>query len=101
MTLLEVLEDAAASIDAIERVESPDGSIGWGLGEVVFASLDPAGSTASFRLDPTLAAAARRTPDTGPSPAGPDWVRFAPVTLDGHAQDRARAWFEAAARRAG
>jgi hypothetical protein len=101
MTLLEVLGEAAASTEGIERVESPDGSIAWRRGELVFASLDAARATASYRLDPTLAAAARRTPDTAPSAAGPEWVRFTPLTLDDHARDRARSWFEAAARRAG
>ena len=60
----------------------------------------PDGEAASFRLDPTLAAAAARTPDTQPATRGPEWVTFRPVELDGHAVDRARAWFSAAARRA-
>jgi hypothetical protein len=37
--------------------------------------------------------AALRTPDTAPSPRGPDWVAFAPEVLDDPAIDRAEAWF--------
>jgi hypothetical protein len=53
-----------------------------------------------LRLDPAIAAAATRTPDTGPSPRGPEWVRFNPRELDGHAVDRLTAWFDLAYRRA-
>ena len=48
-----------------------------------------------------IAAAAARTPDTAPSPRGPDWVRFNPRELDPHALDRLGAWLELAYRRAG
>jgi hypothetical protein len=54
-----------------------------------------------LRLDPAIAAAATRTPDTAPSPRGNEWVRFNPRGLDAHAEDRLRAWFELAYRRAG
>lgn len=56
---------------------------------------------AELRLDPAIAAAATRTPDTGPSPRGAEWVRFNPRELDGHAVDRLTAWFDLAYRRAG
>jgi hypothetical protein len=56
---------------------------------------------AEFRLDPLVAKAALRTPDTQPSERGPDWLRFSPQALDGHAVDRAEAWFASAWRRAG
>jgi hypothetical protein len=46
------------------------------------------------RLDPRVAAAALRTPDTTPSTRGPGWVSFAPATLDRYAVDRATAWLE-------
>jgi hypothetical protein len=55
---------------------------------------------AEFRLDPPVAAAALRTPDTGPSRRGEGWVRFRPDVLDHHALDRAEAWFGSAWRRA-
>lgn len=99
MTLREVLETAAAGVpDALETVAG-NGATTWAVNELVFATLDGTGRTASFRLDPLLAGAARRTPDTTDSFLGPEWVEFGPVVLDGHAVDRACAWFEAAARR--
>ena len=58
------------------------------------------GDRAEFRLDPAVAAAALRTPDTSPSPRGADWVAFSPAALDGHALDRAKAWLASAWRRA-
>ena len=53
-----------------------------------------------LRLEPAIAAAAARTPDAAPSPRGPEWVRFNPRELDGHATDRLTAWFDLAYRRA-
>ncbi len=53
-----------------------------------------------FRLDPAVAAAALRTPDTSHLAAGQDWISFSPETLDEHAADRAEAWFGSAWRRA-
>jgi hypothetical protein len=47
-----------------------------------------------------IAVAATRTPDTAPTVRGPEWVRFNPRELDGHAVDRLRAWLELAYRRA-
>ena len=64
---------------------------------MAFAVLGP--TAIEFRLDPAIAAAATRTPDTAPSPRGPEWVRFSPRELDGHAVDRLEAWFELAYRR--
>ena len=78
-----------------------DGATTWSMDGVAFAALDASGSTASFRLDPVLAGAARRTPDTGSSFLGSEWVDFRPALLDAHAADRATAWFRAAIRRAG
>lgn len=102
MTLREVLEDAAA-------LAGDEGPVGfavdgagaaiWSSGGTDFATLDAAGSTAAFRLDAVLAGAARRTPDVAGSVRGADWVEFRPAVLDGHAIDRATAWFLAALRR--
>jgi hypothetical protein len=100
VTLAEILAAAAASLDVVAE-PMPGGGTDWRSGETVFASLDADGRVASFRLDAVLAAAAQRTPDTGPSGHGPAWVTFAPTVIDGHAVDRATAWFLAAARRAG
>ncbi|MEO8274167.1 MAG: hypothetical protein ABI620_08875 [Chloroflexota bacterium] len=71
----------------------------WSHKGMAFAVLGPTGI--ELRLDPAIAAAATRTPDTAPSPRGPGWVRFSPRELDGHAVDRLRAWFALAHRRAG
>jgi hypothetical protein len=104
-TLRLVLEQAAAAADdeapwPIIAEVAADGVTTWSMADVAFATLDAAGMTASFRLDAVLAGAARRTPDTGPSFLGPEWVEFRPAVLDGHAADRASAWFVAAVRRA-
>lgn len=101
MTLREVLEAAAADAADVARDPGTDGSLAWRRGDETFATLDAAGVSATFRLDPTLAGAARRTPDTSADDAGPAWVRFTPALVDGHAADRASAWFAAAHRRAG
>ena len=79
------------------RSLSVDGVITWSVGDRPFAALGPLG--VEVRLDPPIAAAARRTPDTGPSSRGADWVRFNPRELDGHGVDRLRAWLELAYRR--
>jgi hypothetical protein len=77
---------------------SADGTITWSVGDQAFAALGQFGI--EIRLDPAIAAAATRTPDTAPSPRGKEWVRFNPHELDGHAVDRLRAWLELAYRRA-
>lgn len=74
------------------------GATTWSHRGKPFAVLGPTGI--EIRLDPAIAAAATRTPDTAPSPRGPEWVRFSPRELDGHAVDRLEAWFELAYRRA-
>jgi hypothetical protein len=99
MTLEDVLLGAAHDA-GVEAVSGPSGERSWERAGSVFATLDPTGAVAAFRLDPTLAAAARRTPDTMPSELGVEWVVFAPGVVDAHAADRAGAWFAAAARRA-
>ena len=52
------------------------------------------------RLEPLVATAALRTPDTTESPRGRDWVRFSPPALDRFAADRVIAWIEHAWRHA-
>ena len=51
-------------------------------------------------LDPVVAQAALRTPDTRRSPRSPDWVVFSPAVSDRFALDRAEAWVRLAHRRA-
>lgn len=99
MSLRQVLE-SAAEIAGLAGAAGPDGSRSWSIDGRPFAMLDMSGRTVSFRLDPVLAAAARRTPDSAPSSRGPEWLDFSPTALDGHAEDRAVAWFVAAAKRA-
>jgi len=101
VTLADVLL-AAAGQAGVAAEPAGDGAAGmiWAFGGQPFATLDATGSTASFRLDTDLAAAARRTPDTAASSRGAEWVAFTPRNLDGHAADRASAWFAAAGRRA-
>jgi hypothetical protein len=97
LTLADVLGAAAEGIDGVTRA-TDDGATTWSVGSVPFVELN--GSTASFRLDPLVAHAALRTPDTEPSIRGAEWVAFAPSVVDDLAVDRAEAWFLSAARRA-
>ena len=99
MTLKELLATVAADLDDLSAAQTPDGGVAWSRRADVFAALAGDGTSAEFRLDPSIAAAAARTPDTGPSSRGQGWVRFQPATLDGHAVDRATAWFISACRR--
>jgi hypothetical protein len=52
-------------------------------------------------LDPAVARAALKTPDTRPSPRGAGWIAFTPATTDRFALDRAESWVRLAHRRAG
>ena len=91
---------AEVVIDLPESLsQSVDGVVTWSRAGVPFAALGPNGI--QIRLDRPIAAAATRTPDTAPLSRGPDWIRFNPRELDGHAVDRLRAWLELAYRRAG
>jgi hypothetical protein len=102
MNLREHLDAAATELpETPHREAGDDGSVVWSLRDTPFTIVSADGATASFRLDPVVAAAARRTPDTTGSARGPDWVEFRPAALDGHAIDRATAWFAAATRRVG
>ena len=49
-----------------------------------------------LRLGAEIGEAALRTPDTGPSSRGSDWVSFSPKAWDDMAVDRLRAWFRVA-----
>ncbi len=98
MTIREVLEEVADDLDAVETVGTAGGTE-WRRGDRPFAAASD--DAAEFLLDPFVARAALRTPDTSPSPRGPDWVRFAPPELDEPALDRAVAWLTSAWRLAG
>jgi hypothetical protein len=97
LTLAEVLAAAADGLAGV-TARTSDELTTCSAGPSVFATL--AGDRAEFRLDPMVATAALRTPDTGPSSRGGDWLAFAPPILDDHAVDRAEAWFLSAHRRA-
>lgn len=92
-----ILGAAAAELAGVTGTRDGPATI-WSARDRPFAVL--AGSVAEFRLDPIVAAAARRTPDTTVSPRGDDWVAFRPAELEPYAEDRLRAWFAAAYRRA-
>jgi hypothetical protein len=97
-TLRSLLEASAATFPDV-RAAMAGSESSWSRGDRVFAVLD--GSGAELRLDVPIAAAALKTPDTTASTRGPEWVRFSPATLDGHAVDRLMAWFGLGYRRAG
>jgi hypothetical protein len=97
VNLEQALEEALGDLEEVERAASGIG-VEWRRGGRPFAAL--AGDAAEFRLDPLVAMAALRTPDTAASKRGADWVRFSPAIVDGHAVDRAQAWLASAWRRA-
>jgi hypothetical protein len=98
---LPTLRDLALeTIDGLDDVTSaPDGDAtrfsraGHPFAAVTEGELD-------VRLEPFVATAALRTPDTTESPRGPGWVRFSPAALDRFAADRVIAWIEHAWRHA-
>jgi hypothetical protein len=96
-TLADVVAAAAAGLAGpMERQVGPDGQVEYLRGGRAFSAVDPDGAWAAFHLTPSVAAAALRTPDTEPSTRGRGWVTLRPAILDGHAVDRATAWFESA-----
>lgn len=98
-SLRDVLDAAAAGAADIEVGTATDGATTWAVQGTVFALLSADGSTASFLLDPIVAGAAARTPDVKRSARGPGWVDLRPRVVDGHAADRAGAWFLSGHRR--
>jgi hypothetical protein len=100
VTLLELLTAAGEPLAGVSVSVDPSGGVIWDRVGRPFATSSVDGLTAEFRLDPPVAAAAVRTPDTERSRRGEDWVRFRPDVPDKHALDRAEAWFGSAWRRA-
>ena len=101
MTLDDLLTDETAELPDVAVASSTGGGRTWSRRGRTFAGVSADGSVAEFALDPAVAAAAIRTPDTAASTQGRGWVSFAPAALDDHAADRAVAWFASAYRRAG
>ncbi|MGH2473894.1 MAG: hypothetical protein ACRDIL_01415 [Candidatus Limnocylindrales bacterium] len=99
MTLREVLEAAAAAAPDVIATAAADGATVWAVRGVEFATLSSDGTQAAFLLDPIVAGAATRTPDVARSQRGPGWVEMRPAVFDGHAADRANAWFLSGHRR--
>ena len=98
-SLRAVLDLAASGAGDIDVSSAPDGSTTWSVRGTTFAVLSPDGAAASFLLDPIVAGAAARTPDVTRSDRGPGWVEIRPSVVDGHAADRAGAWFVSGHRR--
>jgi hypothetical protein len=80
----------AAAVEAGTTRHERGEAIDYEVGDVVVASVGPAG--AEFRLGSDIAAAALNTPDTQTSARGAEWVSFRPRTVDRFARDRAEAW---------
>jgi hypothetical protein len=99
VNLRDLLTVASGELEDAEATTDPGGATTWSRGGQAFAVLGADGAVAEFALDPSVAAAATRTPDVTASARGRGWVSFRPVSLDDHGRDRARAWFESAHRR--
>ena len=97
LTLADVLGAAADGLPDVADATDGGATI-WRVGDRPFAVLTD--DVAEFLLDPLVASAALRTPDTSASLRGTAWVSFRPATLDDGAVDRAEAWFLSAHRRA-
>jgi hypothetical protein len=94
-SIVDVVRTSAADLEAVEAVEDVAGSTWeWRIGGRPFARASE--STVEFRLDPEVARAALRTPDTERSSLGEGWVAFRPRVVDRHAVDRAEAWLRSA-----
>jgi hypothetical protein len=93
-------ERVAAVIEELAGVtRQRDGeSVTYAAGGHVFAVLMP--DLLEVALDPAIAAAALRTPDTLASSRGKGWIAFTPDRIDRFALDRADAWVRLAHRRA-
>lgn len=98
-TLYDVLAAAGRDLPDVVVATDPTGSTTWAVERKVFATLSADGSTASFLLDPIVAAAAARTPDVSRSARGVGWVELRPRVVDGHVADRAAAWLLSGHRR--
>lgn len=96
-TLDERVEAVIEELDGVTRQRDGE-SVAYATGGRVFAVLMQ--DLLEVALDPAIAAAALRTPDTLASSRGPGWVAFTPDGIDRFALDRAESWIRLAHRRA-
>jgi len=96
-TLDERVESVVEDLDGVER-HREDESVSYAVGGRVFAVL--MADVLETALDPAVATAALRTPDTMLSTRGTGWIAFTPEEIDRFALDRAEAWLRSAHRRA-
>jgi len=96
-TLAGITDVVIAGLEGVDRRTDGQATVFERSGRP-FAAMH--GDTLEVRLDPAVAAAALRTPDTEDSSRGPAWVRFSPLVLDRMAIDRATSWLEYAWRHA-
>jgi hypothetical protein len=96
-TLDERVEAVIEELDGVSR-ERDGEAVAYAVSGRVFAVLMP--DLLEVALDPAIAAAALRTPDTLASSRGKGWVAFTPEAIDRFALDRADSWVRLAHRRA-
>ena len=96
-TLDERVEAVIAELDGVTRQRDGE-SVAYATGGRVFTVLMQ--DLLEVALDPAVAAAALRTPDTLASSRGKGWIAFTPDGIDRFALDRADAWVRLAHRRA-
>jgi hypothetical protein len=96
-SLAQLVEEIVDQLADVRRTDGDD-ETGWQRAGRVFAALS--GGALEVRLQPPVARAALRTPDTLASTRGEGWLRFAPPLLDRFAADRVAAWLESAWRHA-
>lgn len=94
----EAMDRLVGQLEGVER-RAAGKAIEYARAGVVFAAREA--DLLTFRLREEVVKAALQTPDTAPSPRGPEWIALAPATADEFTLDRAMAWFESAWRFAG
>lgn len=95
--LADLLDRLAAEAQRVERRER-EGRVEYLREGRLFAARQR--SEGHFRLRPEIVRAALATPGTARSPMGDEWVMLRAGRLDRFTTDRARAWFDLAAREA-
>ncbi len=96
-TIDERVEAVIETLTGVSRQRDGE-AVAYAAGGRVFAVLMP--DLLEVALDPSIATAALRTPDTQASSRGNGWIAFTPDGIDRFALDRAEAWVRLAHRRA-